>query len=433
MNPLVNLAVILAGQAAAQYFSKDAVRARQEKVEQNKQKLLEQQQLRIADQKKKDQEYSDALTLLDALLAGTLQDLLDLSKQLRDADSSEFCYSARFHYEIIPSLVNEVLPQVASSNLSPGQVQRLSYHAKNRLHTELGITLDPCSCLSNSTHCLKQTRELDKLIGLESVKTEMHKLVALIEYQSQLKSKGIQLPVQSNHLVFTGNPGTGKTTVARLVGSIYKELGLLKKGHVVETDRSGLVGGYIGHTALKTNEIIDSALDGILFIDEAYTLAVSSSSSFTDFGSEAIDTLLKRMEDQRDRLVIIVAGYTSEMDSFISANPGLQSRFNKYIHFSDYNQNELLAIFLKLISSSGHYLEHGCLEHLINIFRLMEELGHTSPNFSNGRTVRNLYEKVFQRVALRITSSGETNIHKIVPEDVASEDLFSVLGIRKPF
>ena len=187
-------------------------------------------------------------------------------------------------------------------------------------------------------------KELDELIGLEQVKEEVHSLANFVKIQKQREKKGLKIPKMSLHLVFTGSPGTGKTTVARIVARIYKDLGVLKKGHTVETDRSGLVANYVGQTATKTNAIVDSALNGVLFIDEAYAL-VPTANKNNDYGQEAISTLLKRMEDDRDRLVVIVAGYTNEMKRFIDSNPGLQSRFNRYINFPDYTSGELCDIF----------------------------------------------------------------------------------------
>lgn len=180
---------------------------------------------------------------------------------------------------------------------------------------------------------------LDDLIGLNLVKEEIATLVNYIKMKQMRDEMSLKSPDVSYHCVFLGNPGTGKTTVARIIADIYRELGILKRGHLVETDRSGLVAEYVGQTAVKTNQMIDKALDGVLFIDEAYSLVQGSSE---DYGSEAIATLLKRMEDDRDRLVVILAGYTNEMEVFINSNPGLRSRFNRYIHFEDYSAEELL-------------------------------------------------------------------------------------------
>ena len=195
-------------------------------------------------------------------------------------------------------------------------------------------------------------QELDDLIGLNSVKKEVRSLANFVKLQKQREAQGLKTAKVSYHLVFYGSPGTGKTTVARIVGRIYKDLGVLKKGHTVETDRAGLCGEYVGKTGPKTDTVISKALDGVLFIDEAYSL-VPEGGAGNDYGQEAISTILKRMEDYRDRLVVIVAGYKDEMQRFIDSNPGLQSRFNRYIDFPDYSGTELVEIF-KMYMKKNH-------------------------------------------------------------------------------
>lgn len=258
--------------------------------------------------------------------------------------------------------------------------------------------------------------ELNKLIGLQRVKEEISNIYNLIKLQNIRKEQGLKLSSISYHCVFTGNPGTGKTTVARLVAQIYKELGILKKGHLVETDRSGLVAEYIGQTAVKTNKIIDSALDGVLFIDEAYSLVQGGNN---DYGMEAISTLLKRMEDDRDRLVVILAGYSAEMKTFIDSNPGLQSRFNRYIHFEDYSVNELIEIYESYLDKYDYKL---CPEAKTKLQTVIEKaVSEKDCNFGNARYVRNLFEKTLENQANRL--SAETNLTKGVLAEITDIDI----------
>ena len=262
----------------------------------------------------------------------------------------------------------------------------------------------------------RSRKELDGLIGLESVKQEVTALTNFIRIQNARSQKGLKASPITYHCVFTGNPGTGKTTVARILANIYKELGVLKKGHLVETDRAGLVAEYVGQTAVKTNKIIDSALDGVLFIDEAYSLV---SGSENDFGKEAIATLLKRMEDNRDRLVVILAGYTEDMKRFIDSNPGLQSRFNRYIEFPDYTAEELLHIFESNMHKFDYQFGEGTKDALQQYFE--NAVAHKDANFGNGRFVRNTFEKVLERQANRLAS--ENNLTNERLSSIEKEDL----------
>ena len=247
--------------------------------------------------------------------------------------------------------------------------------------------------------------ELDSLIGLTEVKAEVHKMVDFALVSKEREKQGLKVPKMSYHCVFTGSPGTGKTTVARILGDIYRELGILKSGHLVETDRSGLVGAYVGETAQKTNQLIDGALDGVLFIDEAYALVSGSES---DYGAEAIATLLKRMEDDRDRLVVIVAGYSEEMDTFLDANSGMRSRFNRHIHFSDYTAQELTAMFCMRAEQNQFILSPDLKSGLEQI--MVKATKHKDRQFGNGRFVRNLFESSVGRQAERL--AAEKNLSK---------------------
>lgn len=238
--------------------------------------------------------------------------------------------------------------------------------------------------------------ELNSLIGLESVKEEVNSLANFVKIQKQREAQGMKTSSVSYHCVFTGSPGTGKTTVARLLARIYKDLGVVKSGHLVETDRSGLIAEYVGQTAVKTNAVVDSALNGVLFIDEAYALLDGKGG----YGDEAIATLLKRMEDDRDRLVVIVAGYTNEMKNFIDSNPGLQSRFTRYINFPDYSADDLYKIFMMRANKYSYILDKDADDYLKA--SLENTVAHKSRNFGNARYVRNLFEKAITNQANRL-------------------------------
>lgn len=251
--------------------------------------------------------------------------------------------------------------------------------------------------------------ELNSLVGLETVKTSLSSLVNLIKVKNMRDKLGLNTPAISLHLVFSGNPGTGKTTVARLLAEIYHQLGAVSRGQLVEVDRAGLVEGYVGQTAIKTSEVIDSALGGVLFIDEAYTL--TSQKEGEDFGQEAVDTLLKRMEDNRDNLVVIVAGYTKEMETFIDSNPGLKSRFNKFIEFPDYTGTQMYQIFKDMCSKNDYMLDPEADEH-VKDFLLDLSLNH-GENFANAREVRNYFERTVERQACRVVNEPHIDANSL--------------------
>lgn len=320
----------------------------------------------------------------------------------------EFVISNHFYalhfYEILKSIHDKLAYPTYNNYKS-------SFSTQNQI-TEKKIIKETPLNQSSTQEIIKPSSgilELKNLIGLESVKKDISSLLNFINIQKLRKEKNLKITPVSLHTVFTGNPGTGKTTVARIMAQIFKDLGLISKGHLVETDRSGLVAEYIGQTAIKTNKIIDSALDGILFIDEAYSLVPDKTPN--DFGLEAIATLLKRMEDDRDRLIVILAGYKEEMNKFIEANPGLQSRFNRYINFEDYNDKELYEIFKSLADKNSYFLSEAAKEGLYNFFK--ETIENKPLNFGNGRFVRNIFEKAIQNQATRLSQISNPSIQDL--------------------
>ena len=243
--------------------------------------------------------------------------------------------------------------------------------------------------------------QLDKLIGLADVKREVKKLTNMALLQKKRVEAGKKIASSSMHLVFTGNPGTGKTTVARLLGKKLSEIGLLKKGHLIETDRAKLVGEYVGHTEKKVKDAVEQAMDGVLFIDEAYSLAGGE----RDFGSIAIDTLIKLMEDNRDNLAVIVAGYTMPMKRFVAQNVGLQSRFTRYVTFEDYSASELYDIFDLMIKSCEYKLNNEAIDKAKKI--LYNHWLTRDYHFGNGRDVRTFFERAIELQAGRLIDSNE--------------------------
>ena len=259
--------------------------------------------------------------------------------------------------------------------------------------------------------------KLDKLVGLESVKAEIHTLVNVARVREMRRKEGLKVPPSGYHMVFVGPPGTGKTTIARLLGAIFHALGLLSKGHLTEVDRAELVAGYVGQTAIKTDKVVQEARGGVLFIDEAYSLAPDNSDQ--DFGREAIETLLKLMEDHREDLVVIVAGYRDRMETFLESNPGLRSRFTRFIDFPDYTPEELALIFTRLTDEEGYTLADGALDAVKGILNREHEL--RKDNFGNARLVRNLFERALTSQANRLVGGTPTRAELclLTAEDIA--------------
>lgn len=270
---------------------------------------------------------------------------------------------------------------------------------------------------NNTTTIEELLDNLNELVGLDNVKQDVKSLINLLKIRKIREERGMTQPPMSLHLVFSGNPGTGKTTVARLLSQIYCKLGILSKGHLIEVDRSGLVGGYVGQTAIKVKEVIDKAKGGVLFIDEAYSL--TNNKDGNDYGTEAVDTLIKGMEDNRDDLIVIVAGYPKLMEDFLQSNPGLRSRFNKFINFDDYDADELLKIYDNMCVSNSLSLTEEAKTYVYNYFSSISS--NKNINFGNARDVRNFFEQTLIKQADRLSSGGlisDADLSNITIEDV---------------
>lgn len=272
-----------------------------------------------------------------------------------------------------------------------------------------GINSNGESFFHLSDNVLRSLNKMERLVGLEKVKRNIYEICAYIAIQNKRQQLNLSVESQTLHMLFMGSPGTGKTTVARILGEIFKELDYLPSGHLVEVERADLVGEYIGQTAQKTKKQIDNALGGILFIDEAYALARGGS---TDFGKEAIDTLVKSMEDYKDRLVVILAGYKDEMKLFLKSNPGLSSRFPIHIEFPNYTGEQLLAIAEKMLEERQYYMDKVARKYLFEIIN--SELSQREINFSNARFIRNLIEKSIRRQAIRLINKEKIKKNDLI-------------------
>jgi len=274
-------------------------------------------------------------------------------------------------------------------------------------------------------------KELDALVGLRRVKEDVRQLINFLKVQKMREEKGMPALPISRHLVFYGNPGTGKTTIARLLAQVYRSLQILSRGHLIESDRGDLVAGYVGQTALKVKEVIRQALGGVLFIDEAY--ALNGEGRGNDFGQEAVETLLKLMEDHRHDFVVIVAGYTEKMEEFISSNPGLRSRFTKFLYFEDYTPEQLVEIFKGFCAKASFKLTSDAEERLLELFKLLSLARDES--FGNARTSRNLFETTISKQANRIVtlpSINEEVLATIDEADIPTVEELRSSGVRMP-
>ncbi|WP_025741209.1 AAA family ATPase [Aquimarina pacifica] len=333
-----------------------------------------------------------------------------LPSLLKRLDSQHFSNSGSFLYRIASLLAKAdgIISDEETALLK--KVNDKVSHPKEKLEGVKQTEIDENETLD------EVLEELNELIGLDTIKTSVQELSNFLKVQKIREEKGLKNVNNSLHSVFMGPPGTGKTTVARLVSKIYRHLGYLEKGHLVETDRTGMVAGYVGQTALKVEEVIKTSIDGVLFIDEAYSLANGNKK---DFGNEAIEVLLKKMEDHRDQLVVIVAGYPDEMQEFIGSNPGLQSRFNRYFTFDHYKPKELIGIFELFCLKNDFVLAEEGKEKLQFIFDKLYEKRHKS--FGNARVARNLFEKIIEYQANRIVSITpltEELLKTITEEDI---------------
>lgn len=356
------------------------------------------------------------------------EDFLSRRKQI---DTAEINQLTRYRF-MLESKANAYLK---SGGVAPSRPDSIPFRLKSKTEEEIEETehLEETSFIGNISGGDKTIDDLDTLlnklndlIGLNSVKTEVNDLINLLKIIDLRKKNGLKVPPITKHFVFTGNPGTGKTTVARLLAEIYCSLGVLSKGHLVEVDRSGMVAAYMGQTAIKVKEVVEKAKGGVLFIDEAYALANETPGG--DFGQEAIDTLVKAMEDNRNDLIVIVAGYPDLMNKFINTNPGLKSRFQKVIHFPDYDASDLYKIFLKNCKDNDYELSPDASSYLLT--QLTEYTKHKTKNFGNARDIRNFLDIAISAQANRLLKENATTPEALVT--LTAADLSEIFNCSKP-
>jgi SpoVK/Ycf46/Vps4 family AAA+-type ATPase len=351
----------------------------------------------------------------------TLESLAEMKKYDRENGTKNFHRLAAAYYAYAQCLMKSDGSINEKEEERLKQISLLLFNKENFVPGE-----DTAAEVEEKEETLNEVMEkINSLVGMEKIKEEINTFINLIRVQKEREERGFVVSPLSLHAVFHGPPGTGKTTIARLLGKVYRCLGLLKKGHLVETDRAGVVAGFVGQTAIKVNEIVEKALDGVLFIDEAY--ALSPGDGGNDFGQEAIDAILKRMEDYRERLVIIVAGYPDEMKRFINSNPGLKSRFSRYFYFDHYTPDELILIFDIFCKNVDFTVEEKARAKLHTL--LGELYSERDRTFGNGRLVRNLFEKMVEKQANRIAGISPLTdelLCTIREEDIPERDDVSI-------
>jgi len=344
-------------------------------------------------------ELMDYASKLDAVTNSYGEIVKAASAIVNDQDNPSTVYLINYTSKLIKSIDSSKDLKRLANALKDSIIKFYGYYYILDSQEKVGIE-------DNDTRSLNELlEELNQLVGLENVKSKVNDLIAYQKVQMLREQKGLHAQKGTMHLAFTGNPGTGKTTVARIVGRLYKQIGLLSKGHFVEVSRTDLIAGYQGQTALKVKKVIERAKGGVLFIDEAYSITENDHSD--SYGRECLTELTKALEDYRDDLVVIVAGYTEPMNYFFESNPGLKSRFNTFIEFPDYSSSELFEMFEKLCIANDYILSADISYHVSAA--LDEYVSAKNQNFANGRLVRNIYEDIIMNHARRVACLPQPN------------------------